>query len=82
MFLTTYGLGTWLDWRQEKKEEKPKKLYIWMAIIFYSPGGSGSHFKMPENSLHFDEGTCYFLVVKETIPGHKVQKTAFTEGNN
>lgn len=34
-----------------------------MAIIFYPPAGSGSYFKMPENSLHFDEGTCYFLVV-------------------
>lgn len=53
-----------------------------MAIIFYSPAGSASYFKMPENSLHFDEGTCYFLVLNKTIPGHKVQKTAFTEGNN
>lgn len=53
-----------------------------MVIIFYSPAGSGSYFKMPENSLHFDEGTCYFLVGNKTIPGHKVQKTAFTEGNN
>lgn len=78
MFLTTYGLGTWLD----RREGKPKKMYIWMVIIFYSPAGSGSYFKMPENSLHFDEGTCYFLVGNKTIPGHKVQKTAFTEGNN
>lgn len=53
-----------------------------MAIIFYPPADPGSYFKMPENSLHFDEGTYYFLVVNETISGHKVQKTAFTEGNN
>lgn len=53
-----------------------------MTIIFYSPAASGGYCKMPENSLPFDEGTCYFLVVNETIPGHKVQKTAFTEGNN
>lgn len=82
MFLITYGLGTSLRRRLEKKEGKPKKQFIWIAIISHPPAGFGSYFKMAENSLHFDEGTCYFLVVNETIPGHKVQKTALTEGNN
>lgn len=82
MFLAAYGLEASLHSRLEKTEGKPKKLYPWMAIIFYPPADPGSYFKMPENSLHFDEGTYYFLVVNETISGHKVQKTAFTEGNN
>ena len=42
-----------------------------MAIIFYPPAGSSSYFQMSENSLHFDEGTRYFLVVNKTVQGTK-----------
>lgn len=42
-----------------------------MAIIFYPSAGSSSYFYVSENSLHFDEGTCYFLAVNKTVQGTK-----------
>lgn len=66
MFVPTYSLGT-----SVKEEGNSKQWCIWMAIIFYPSAGSSSYFKMSENSLHFDEGTCYFLAVNKMVQGTK-----------
>lgn len=75
MFVPAYGLGTLLNFiaqetGEARRKNPPNDISEWQ-LFSIRVAGSSSYFKMSDNSLHFEEGTCYFLVVNKTVQGTK-----------